>query len=306
MKTKGFTLVELLIYLAIFGVISGLFIGILGVAARVKEREMGANEVTTQLNFVTQTIQRLIRESSAAIVNCALNESIKDNDVAENECSVGPGTSLISTAQPVLRLRMKEPAKDPTIIWTENGKVRMQQGTQPAADLTTNRVTVPVSGLEFKKFSKADNNVWHDVIEIQFTLNYNSLNPAAQFSQKLPSAVGRASAATFDDSLLPGASATPLPAIGSSISPWENAYIKNLNVTGGVNGGLKESNYDGVTGGFKVIGAAGAIPEFSCVDVCQGHGLSCAAYYELDATPTLVSPCQRIIHPSSFCFCKFP
>lgn len=64
MKNKGFTLLELLIYVGIFAIVAGTFVGILTITLRVQGTQIGVVEISNQLNFAIQTIQRYIRESS--------------------------------------------------------------------------------------------------------------------------------------------------------------------------------------------------------------------------------------------------
>ncbi len=61
----GFTLIELLIYVTIFALVAGFFTSILLITLRVQGTQAGTVEVSSQLNFAMQTIQRNIRESSA-------------------------------------------------------------------------------------------------------------------------------------------------------------------------------------------------------------------------------------------------
>ena len=61
---KGFTLLEVLIYVTIFAIVLGFLSVILITTTRVEMRESAATEVTQQSSYVVQTIQRLVRESS--------------------------------------------------------------------------------------------------------------------------------------------------------------------------------------------------------------------------------------------------
>ncbi|MEE8131935.1 MAG: prepilin-type N-terminal cleavage/methylation domain-containing protein, partial [Candidatus Paceibacterota bacterium] len=72
---KGFSLVELLMYIAIVGAAAALMTGVLTNVLKVQTRESTSNEVSNQLNFVIQTIQRLVRESSLIDIETATTTS---------------------------------------------------------------------------------------------------------------------------------------------------------------------------------------------------------------------------------------
>ena len=322
MRTKGFSLVELLLYVAIMGVVVGLFAGILNVATRVQVRESAATEVSSQLNFITQTIQRLVRESSAVMVNCSTNppvNAILDNDKTDDtsECpGIADQTSLIGNPQPVLRLRMKDSAgnptdRDPIVIWKDAaGRIKMRQGTGVGlveSDLTTDKVQNPSNELTFAKYA---NYPGHDVIQINLTLNYNSTNPQSQIVKKVETAVGRVSAATFDSALLPG---TGTLGIGSLTSAWENLFVNNI-----LSPFKQASNYDGASRGLLVVGAN---VNGVCNDICGSHtdpvdpGRCAGAWrWDTSITPYWVfrqadcnlplSPISGISPGGGICWCK--
>ena len=64
LNNKAFTLVELLIYSAILVVVSTLLVSVLSVVTRIAGTENASSEIAHQGNFIMQTIQRLVRESS--------------------------------------------------------------------------------------------------------------------------------------------------------------------------------------------------------------------------------------------------
>src|SRR3989344_2498551 len=97
-RRSGFTLVELLVYTGIFTVSSGLMVGVLNTVSRVQNREAANIEVTQQSQFVINTIKTTLSEASLI--------------------DIDPSTTVSS-----LKLRMPDPAKDPTYIYLENGIV---------------------------------------------------------------------------------------------------------------------------------------------------------------------------------------
>ena len=197
---KAFTLIEVLIYTALTAVVGMLMTGILLSVSQVHIRESASTEVTGQLNFVTQTIGRLVRTASNI------------------EIDAGVSTSTI-------KFRMQDSAKDPTCISLVSGTIKLAEGpgTNPndcsatTSDLTNSRVVV--NALNFKKFVQYPG---HDTVSYDIQITYNSQNPKAQVQRSLSSAIARVSAATFDSSLLPGNTTYE---IGQSGSAWSKAYL---------------------------------------------------------------------------------
>ena len=103
--------------------------GILALILKINQREASSGEITSQMNFVSQTLSRLIRSSSNI------------------EIDAGIATST-------LKLRMKDPAKDPTCIYLDdvNKIIKLAEGpdaplnsqncTPNASELTSNSVKV--------------------------------------------------------------------------------------------------------------------------------------------------------------------
>ncbi len=220
----GFTLLEILIYIAIFAVVGTLLTGIVTTVTRVEVRGGASAEVATQLNFTMQTLQRLTRDASAIIVN----NSLSDND---NDAPLGDSA-------PYLHLRMRDSAggatdRDPMVLWFDpvTKVVKLQQGSggnMTTADLTTAKVASASSDLQFRKFS---NPPGHDVVQVDLTLVYDAPTPEGMVARTIQSAIGRASAATFDSDLLPGADG--VRSVGTAANRWVNGYFSgNLIVNG--------------------------------------------------------------------------
>jgi len=238
--------VELLIYVAVFAIATGLLIGISTTILRVGSRESALTETTGQLNFVMQTISRLTRESSAIIVNATSTDVSNDNQAGL------PYSRLI--------LRVKDSSggvsdRDPIIIWNDNGIVKMSEGSggnQKTSDLTN--ALVVADKLEFTKFTQYPG---HDSVAIDIQLTYNSQNPESRITRSLRSAIARVSAATFDSDLTPGSDNNY--SIGFGGSRWKNISISNLLNLGqlasdppeGQNGSLYYNTVNNVFRGYQ-------------------------------------------------------
>ncbi len=203
MSDKGFTLIEIILYTAIFAVVGSLTVGILLTVTQVQQRESASAEVTGQLNFVMQTIQRLVSKSS--------------------NIEIEPGVTTSS-----LKLRMEDPTKDPTCLSLVDGVIKLAEGsgTNPnncttiTSELTNSRVIV--NTFNFKKFVQYPG---HDTVSIDLTMTYNTANPKGQVQRTLSSAIARVSAATFDSNLLPGSATFE---IGQAGAPWQNLYLSGV------------------------------------------------------------------------------
>lgn len=202
-RATGFTLIEILIYISIFAVVSGLMTGILAMVLKINQKESAVAETTGQLNFTMQTISRLVKESSNIDI-------------------------VSSAATSTLRLRMKDSAgsatdRDPVVIWLDEPSkiIKMSGGTgfyQRTSNLTDEKVIV--DKLEFTKFSQYPG---HDTISVDIQFTYNSNNQNSRITRALQSAIARVSAATFDSDILPGSAYTF--SIGQSGSAWQRIFM---------------------------------------------------------------------------------
>lgn len=197
---RGFSLFEILIYTAIVATIGSLFGGILLSVTQIQSRETSTIKVNQQLNFTMNNIQRLIRESSFI------------------ELAAGTATST-------LRLRMKDPAKDPTIVTASGTIATLKQGAAATFELTTSEVVV--DKLSFLKIASYPG---HDSVQVDLTLSYNTSNPIQQFSKAVTSAVARVSAASFDSDLVPGSDNSF--DVGLSGARWQDLNLSGNLIVG--------------------------------------------------------------------------
>jgi len=307
MNHKGFTLLEMLLYVAILSIVAVLFVGILSTGTRVQLQETAANEVSNQLNFAIQTIQRLVRDSSAIVVTNA-NPCTGSDDI-----DTKPGIP-----QTCLKLKMSaDPQtgrRDSIFIWTDpvSGIVKMQQGVNPASDLTTNKVVVASNGLSFTKLM---NYPGHNAVQINLTLNGKTTDAQNTTSLKPIIAVNRAAAATFDSTLIPGGTAGNLD-IGLGSQFWHNLYLGN---NSGINFKIEDgkvyepNNYDQANNGRGMMMVGAPVnslcgDNFGVTGICTYHTGSCYAAVALqaDANGNLGGgyvACTQILSGGGFCLC---
>jgi type II secretory pathway pseudopilin PulG len=200
---KGYTLVELLVFLAIATVATVAFIGILVVVVRLQVRQSSAGSVQGESTALLQQLQYYAQNSS--LINIPIN-----------------------TPTSTLSLRMSSSTLDPTTVTNASGTVYLKLGNATATALTSNRVTV--SNLSFVRHTNPPS---HDTVSISFTMSYNTPTNTQQFfSQSFQTAVTQVSAATFDSNILPSSTATY--SLGTSGNIWNSVnnviYFNGSNV----------------------------------------------------------------------------
>src|SRR5687768_10239551 len=68
-QQRGFTLIELVIYMGLMSIVVGLFAGILVTIVRIQTQQTSARQVAAELNFVLSTITRDVRDSVSFTVS---------------------------------------------------------------------------------------------------------------------------------------------------------------------------------------------------------------------------------------------
>ncbi|MBI2506890.1 MAG: prepilin-type N-terminal cleavage/methylation domain-containing protein [Candidatus Colwellbacteria bacterium] len=180
-REQGFTLVELLVYAAIFAIVAGILSTIFFVIVNSQKKQAVSGEVVQQLNFVLGTIQRLTGESS-------LVEMVYEGSNPSSTCATFC----------TLKLRRTDPTKDPTVVSSDANGVYLKEGSGPVVTLTNNKVLI-----NNLKFTKNELPGAHAVVQISTSFSYNSNNPAFAVTKAIESAIARVNAATFDADLLP-------------------------------------------------------------------------------------------------------
>lgn len=115
----------------------------------------------------------------------------------------------------------------PVVIYADNGEVKIRKGRGSMQTETT--LTTPKVIVNSLAFTKLTNYPGRDVVGIDLSLSYNGNYPS-QISRKLVLGVGRAEAAIFDTSLLPGTGNSI--DLGQQTQRWRDGYFANNLVVG--------------------------------------------------------------------------
>ncbi|MBU6141489.1 hypothetical protein KGO95_00005 [Patescibacteria group bacterium] len=226
-----------MIYTALVGV-AGVFLNqtLLSVL-KLQNSQDASTEVNQQIDFVLKNIQTEVRDSSEI-----------DTDA--------------NVATTTLKLRMADPALDPTTIYTSGTTIYMKKGTASPLALTNSKVNA-----DQLQFTKVTAYPGHDSVQVNISLSYNTTNTQSAFTKTLTSAVARVSAATFDSDIVPGTDNTY--SVGQTSARWQNLLLSGgagIGVTSlanslDVNGGAAFGTFAGAntapTGGLIVSGQVG-------------------------------------------------
>ncbi len=206
-RKSGFTLIEVLIFAAIFVLIMTSLITVLVTITRVQVRQTGAAEVNQQSQSLLQTLQYYIAQASVVQLY---------ND----------------TPTSTLKLRVANTAYDPTFITLQGNTVYLQQTSTGTLQALTS-AKVNVSSLLFTKHA---NPPGHDSVGVAFTMTYNTGSLQQGVVQSLETSLTRASAATFDFNVIPAANNTY--DLGVSSQAWRSVnseiYFSSNNANVGI------------------------------------------------------------------------
>lgn len=150
---QGITLIELLLYVGIMGILLGALASFLALTLTSQVKNQSVSEVNQQGAFAMQYMTRVIRNADTITQPTA------------------GGTSSVLTAT------VSTPAESPTVFSLNAGRLQVQEGASTAIPLTSDKVAM--SGLTFKNLTPAGGNT---VIQVTFTLGRNSVSQLQEYS----------------------------------------------------------------------------------------------------------------------------
>ncbi len=234
-REEGFSLIELLIYIAIFVTSSTFLVAILTSVTKVQVRQGSVNAVNRQIRFVNEFLERKVAESS--VIDMAPGETKSE-----------------------IVLRMSQAESDPTAVYLENGRLWVREGEGPPRALTEGNVVV-----ENFKATKLENPGGKAILETAIGISYDTPNEKTKFSRVVESAMTRISAASFDSDLVPtGANLN----VGTQAQNWRDGYFSGIVGIGATPGAGAKL---GVGGNMELTGAGNGIflrsPNGTCYKV---------------------------------------
>jgi prepilin-type N-terminal cleavage/methylation domain-containing protein len=224
-RRAGFSLIEIMIYIAIFAVSAVFLTSILTVITRVQLKQASTHELEQQISFVGDAVQRYVQKS--------------------NLIDIDPGT-----ATSTLRLRMAASSTDVTLIYASGTVLYLDErdvnGDAQITALTDSKVSV-----DSFYVTKYENPGGFAVAELNLVMSYNTDNPQADATRTLQTAITRISAAEFDSDVNPNTdNALNLGAVGKN---WRNAYFSGTLQVG------SNIKLVGSTGNLATIGAGNGL-----------------------------------------------
>jgi Tfp pilus assembly protein FimT len=203
---SGYSLIELLIYVAIFAVSAVFLTAILLTITKIQTRQNSVNDVNQQVSFVASTIQQLVQQSSLI------------------DMTSGSATST-------LKLRMASSTLDPTLVYASGTAIYLSEGTliPSSTPVAITNSDVNVGSFSVTKYESPGGLA---LVQLSLTMTYNSGNPSAQLTRSLNTAIARVSAANFDSSVYPTAVSSTLT-LGTASYPWYTGYFNGTVSIGG-------------------------------------------------------------------------
>lgn len=188
-RQRGVSLLETMIYIGIFSVVSIGVVGIFWNTLKVTTNQQAVNEVDENLRQAIAVIGDQVR--SSAVIQTAT------------------GTDLI--------LRMADFST--TTFTVSDSMLYLTEGSSSSVPILSNKVEV--DSLDFRKIEMAGSK---GGVRVNLVISYkDNNNPNLVFSKSLLSTVNRAIAITFNEDILPGVNNQYY--VGNSSLKWKNGYF---------------------------------------------------------------------------------
>ncbi|KKQ35858.1 MAG: hypothetical protein US52_C0014G0003 [candidate division WS6 bacterium GW2011_GWA2_37_6] len=142
---KAYTLIEVILYFALFTSILGVVLGFMTVIQQNKSRNFAVSSVDRQASQVIETMNYTIRNADSV--------NIPTQGAQSSTLSINVDSAPLS----------------PSVFDLNSGKIRLQEGANPVKELTSSDVTV--TNLNFYNLSTGATN---EVIRVEFTITYNN------------------------------------------------------------------------------------------------------------------------------------
>lgn len=155
MRTKGFTLVEFVIYFALITIVISAVTAFTVDVVKTRAKTAAIAEVEQNMRFAMLRIMSTVRQAT----------------------KLEAGSSLFGADSSVLALDTAAASSTPTVFDLSGEAVRIKEGTAPATALTS--PDVRVTRLRFSKDNLGRNDV---AITAEMTLSYRSGNQDALFN----------------------------------------------------------------------------------------------------------------------------
>lgn len=141
-KQTGYTLIELLLYVAMIGVLLSAVAYFFGAAAEARVKNQTVSEVDTQGTYVMDYMAETIRNATSV-----------------SSPTIGTSGSSLTLVVPVGSL-------SPTVFSLSSGTIQVKEGTGAAASLTSDDVVI--TSFTVKNLSRSGTT---GIVQISFTLN---------------------------------------------------------------------------------------------------------------------------------------
>jgi len=150
---KGFTLVEVMLYIALISALVLMMSSFLYMVLGARSKSQAILEVESQGKFVMSQITQTIRNSDSITI------------------------PLAGSSGQILSLTSQVPTRNPTVFNSTGTDIQIKEGTDPIIPLTSSQVSI--SGLSFQNISRTNTP---GTLRIQFTVSYASGSQSGEYN----------------------------------------------------------------------------------------------------------------------------